>query len=74
MKLFRRIREGESDDDEPAIAPQDEPYEPAPSAPLRLRCYACAGGGRLWVTDERWPRGRQARCIACQGSGGVTIS
>jgi len=72
MSLPLRIRDGEagdeSDDD-----PEFEPYEVKPPPTLRLRCYACAGRGKLWVTDEHWTRGRQARCIACLGSGWVTI-
>jgi hypothetical protein len=72
MRLLLRIREGESDDDSDGI-PAPEPYEPEPPTTLRLRCYACAGRRTLWVTDELWPRGRHARCIACRGTGRVTI-
>jgi len=67
-----RIREGESDD-EPGDTPEPEPYETKPPPTLRLRCYVCAGRGKMWVTDAFWPRGRQIRCMACRGSGRVTI-
>jgi hypothetical protein len=76
MSLLLRIRDGESDggsDDKSDDTPESEPYETKPQPTLRLRCYACAGRGKLWVIDEHWPRGRQTRCIACLGSGRVTI-
>jgi hypothetical protein len=80
MSLLLHIRDGGSDgesdgrsDDEFDDIPESEPYETKPPPTSRLRCYACAGRGKLWVTDEHWPRGRYARCIACLGSGHVTI-
>jgi hypothetical protein len=40
---------------------------------LRMRCYACAGSGRLEMVDDPTRPARQVRCIACRGTGRVTI-
>jgi hypothetical protein len=69
----QRIRDGEADDDPDDDDPEPEPYESKSRPTLCMRCYACAGCGKLWVTDELWPRGRQTRCVACLGTGRVTI-
>ncbi|HEX7501050.1 MAG TPA: hypothetical protein VF524_12210 [Polyangia bacterium] len=75
MQILLRARETESDDDD---QPDDKAesaveYEPAPKPLLRLRCFACAGTGELWVTDATCPLGRSARCVACHGTGHVEV-
>jgi hypothetical protein len=67
MKALLRAREQtESDDDE-----QADHYRP--KAVLRMRCYACAGSGKLELTFEGERKGRLVRCIACDGSGKVAV-
>jgi hypothetical protein len=51
----------------------DDRYQPAPKPLLRLRCFACAGSGKLWVTEASSPGGRPARCVACHGTGRVDV-
>ncbi len=53
MRAFLRVRDAESDDgDQPGgkIGGGDG-YQPASRPLLRLRCFACAGSGTLWVSD-----------------------
>ena len=75
MRMLLRARETESeDDDRPDTEPDsDHEYQPAPKSLLRLRCYACEGSGKLWVTDAVRPGGRFARCVACHGTGRVAV-
>jgi hypothetical protein len=68
MKALLRAREQtESDDDDE----QADHYRPR--AVLRMRCYACAGSGKLELTFEGEKKGRLVRCIACDGSGKVAV-
>ena len=75
MQVLPRARETESDDDDQPSnrAENAVEYEPAPRPLLRLRCFACAGTGELWVTDATCPGGRSARCVACHGTGRVEV-
>jgi len=72
MRALLRARETESEDDDRL---DSEPHsdDDSPKPFLRLRCFACAGTGKLWVSDENSPRGRQARCVACGGTGRVDV-
>ena len=75
MRALLYARETESDDggqcdSEPGSG---DDYRPTPKPFLRLRCFACAGSGKLWITDENSPRGRPARCVACRGMGRVDV-
>ena len=74
MQVLLRARETEADNDQPGgRADPDVDYEPAPRALFGLRCFACAGTGKLWVTDAICPGGRPARCVACHGTGRVEV-
>jgi len=75
MQVLLRARETESDDDDQPVgrAGSVVDYKPAPTALFRLRCFACAGSGNLWVTDAICPGGRPARCVACHGTGRVEV-
>lgn len=72
MRALLRARETESEDDDQPESDGDD-YQTAPKPLLRLRCFACAGSGKLWVTDENNPGGRFARCVACHGTGRVDV-
>jgi len=71
MRALVRAREqtDESDDE-----PDPRRYQPKPRQVLRMRCYACAGTGKLEVIDDPSRRvGRIVRCIACRGTGQVVV-
>ncbi len=68
MKALLRVREpSESEDDDGEV----DSYRP--KAVLRLRCYACAGTGKLELLEQGERQGRIVRCIACGGSGKVEV-
>jgi hypothetical protein len=75
MQVLLRARETEpDDDDQPAgRAANNSGYQPAPRALFCLRCFACAGTGKLWVTHAACPGGQPARCVACHGTGRVKV-
>jgi hypothetical protein len=75
MRALLRAREVESEDNEPpgTESEGDAAYRTAPRPLLRLRCFACEGSGKLWVTDAIRPGGRFARCVACHGTGRVDV-
>jgi len=65
--LLRALEPAGSDDDD------EQPEHYRPKAVLRMRCYACAGSGRLEVIEEGESQGRVVRCIACGGTGKVAV-
>jgi hypothetical protein len=68
---LRAREQTESDDDDDQHVPV---YRPPPRRKLlRLRCYVCAGTGRLEILDGGPKDGRLVRCIACGGTGRVTV-
>jgi hypothetical protein len=70
MKGLLRVREpNESEDDD-----DDQVDSYRPNAVLRLRCYACAGTGKLELLEQGERQGRIVRCIACGGSGKVEVN
>jgi hypothetical protein len=75
MRALLRARDTESDDgDQPDDdSGSDDKYQRTPKPLLRMRCFACAGTGKLWVTDANAPDGRLAQCIACHGAGRVKV-
>jgi hypothetical protein len=76
MRALLRARDTESDEDEQPEgddAGGDKRYLPKPKPLLRMRCFACAGTGKLWVIDSISPNGRVARCVACRGTGRVEV-
>jgi hypothetical protein len=75
MRALLRARETESEDGDPpgTELEGDDAYQPAPRSLLRLRCFACEGSGKLWVSDAIRPGGRFARCVACHGTGRVDV-
>jgi hypothetical protein len=75
MRVLLRARDTESDDDElpDGDASENEQYRPKPKPLLRMRCFACAGTGNLWIVDSISPSGRYARCVACCGTGRVEV-
>jgi len=75
MQVLLRARETESDDDEPQSRRADHgiDYHSVPKALFSLRCFACAGTGKLWVTHAACPGGQPARCVACHGTGRVKV-
>ncbi len=40
---------------------------------LKMRCYACAGSGRLELLELGADTGRIVRCVACGGTGKITM-
>jgi len=58
------------DDDGNASIP---PTSPSKRKLLRMRCYACAGTGRLELVENRAKPGRVVRCIACGGTGKIAV-
>jgi hypothetical protein len=73
MRALLRARESEDDDPSERKPDRDDEYQPAPKPLFRLRCFACEGTGKLWVTDAICPGGRLARCVACHGTGRVDV-
>ena len=73
MRALLHARETEDDDQPERELDGDDDYQPAPRPLLRLRCFACEGSGKLWVTDAIRPGGRFARCVACHGTGRVDV-
>jgi hypothetical protein len=72
MKALLRAREQtESDDDRDDDPQPADRYCPRPV--LRMRCYACAGSGKQEILDPATRIGRIVRCIACRGTGRVTV-
>jgi hypothetical protein len=72
MKALLRVRDQpESEDHKDDESEQKERGWERPV--LRMRCYACAGSGRLEVVGKGARRGRIVRCIACGGTGKVTV-
>jgi hypothetical protein len=66
--------DGEEDDE---ASGQSGRYHRKRGRPLAIRCYACAGSGKLEIADLR-PEGglrnaRPVRCIACHGTGRVPV-
>lgn len=41
---------------------------------LRLRCYVCAGSGKLEFLETGAKVGRIVRCVACGGTGKITMT
>lgn len=78
MKALRwRLRaheqtESDGDDDDRDERPAPS-REPARRKLLRLRCYVCAGSGKLEILDGGARDGKLVRCIACGGTGRVTV-
>jgi hypothetical protein len=40
---------------------------------LKMRCYACAGSGRIELLENGASIGRLVRCIACGGAGKIAM-
>lgn len=40
---------------------------------LKMRCYACAGSGRLELLELGANTGRVVRCVACGGTGRIAM-
>jgi DnaJ-class molecular chaperone len=40
---------------------------------LKMRCYACAGSGRIELLENGARIGRLVRCIACGGTGKIVM-
>lgn len=60
--------DGEGDDDAaPSKAHQ------AKRKLLKMRCYACAGSGRIELLEIGANVGRIVRCIACGGTGKISV-
>ena len=38
-----------------------------------MRCYACAGSGKLEIVEKGARTGKIVRCIACGGTGKVIV-
>ncbi len=70
MRLLLRAREETESDDEDD-APKQDRYRPKPV--LRMRCYACAGSGKLEIVEKGARTGKIVRCIACGGTGKVIV-
>jgi hypothetical protein len=60
--------DGEGDDD----AKASKAYR-AKRKLLQMRCYACAGSGRIELLENGASVGRIVRCIACGGTGKITM-
>jgi len=74
MQALLRAEDGEPDDEQqPEGDSSAQAYRPTPKPILRMRCYACAGSGKIRVTDSSSLAGRQARCVACRGTGRVEV-
>ncbi len=76
LRALPRAREQtESQDDDGKDgddAAASVPYQ-AKRKLLKMRCYACAGSGRLELLEGGASNGRIVRCIACGGTGKIAM-
>jgi hypothetical protein len=73
--LLRAREQTESQDDEGGgddDAPAAKAYR-AKQKLLKMRCYACAGSGRIELLENGASMGRLVRCIACGGTGKIAM-